>query len=91
MELTQTVQCTCRVSATYEESGELSVKVFAQAEYAKGRTTTIEAKSVSDVLRKRLADVCQEILDQSSDGLGPLVAQAIHKSTEVAAARGELS
>jgi hypothetical protein len=92
MELTTTIACRCRVSAGLEEDGRLSVKVFGEAEYAEGRTTTAEVPGheIADALKDKLAAVLGEILAAATPALGPRVAKAIHKSTEVAAAHGEI-
>lgn len=92
MELTTKVDCRVSVSATLRENGELSVKVFGQAEYAKDRTATAEVSGAdlppAEVEAVKVA--LGAVLESASKKLGPRVARAIHKSVEVAAAHGEI-
>lgn len=93
MELTQTIQCTTRVSATLEEGAEqATAKVFASAEYAKGRSTTAEvgAHEVPPAMITELTRVLGAIRAHAEKTLGARIGTAIHKSAEVAAAHGEI-
>lgn len=90
MELKSNVDAICRVSATLEEGGAVSVRVFAQAEYAPGATTTAEVNDVPQELRSQLQSVMEKILTSAENKLGPRLQRAIHKSTEVAASYGEI-
>jgi len=90
MELTQTITCITRVSASLEEDGRLAIKVFAQADYAKGRSTTAEVADIPGPLREAAQKALQAILDEAAPRLGPRIGHAIHKSAEVAAAHGEI-
>ena len=92
MKLTSVIECKTRVSAGLEEDGSLSLKVFAETEYAKGRTTTAEvgvvdiSAEMQDVVRAAL----QAAMDEAGNKLGQRISQAKHKSAEVAAAHGEI-
>ena len=95
MKLKQSIDCQCRVSATYEESGALSAKVFASAPYNdKGGTATAELP-VSDELKAELAAVMRKILAASEAALGAqIVARAEfadHHAFSQADARGVLN
>lgn len=90
MELKSQVNATCRVCATYEENGDLSVKVFGQAEYAKGASATAEVSDVDPELVAQLSAVMQKILKASEAKLGPRLNRALLKSTEIAAQFGEI-
>jgi hypothetical protein len=90
MELTTTVDCRCRVSATLEETGELSLKVFGQADYAKGRSTTAEVIDIPPVLRENVKAALHEVLKAAEPALGPRIQRSIHISGTVAAAHGEI-
>lgn len=93
MDITHTIDATCRLSLGYTEAGELSVKVFGQADYAPGRSTTAEVSGseLSSAVRQQLEAAARAALDEASPKLGPRLMQAIVKSTEVAASMGELS
>lgn len=89
MQLNKIIHCTCRVTATYEEDGRLSAKVFATAPYnVKGGTATAELP-VSDGLRAELGAVMQKILDASKAGLGESIGEAVHTARRAARALGE--
>jgi hypothetical protein len=92
MELKQTIVCTTRVCASLEEGAGASVKVFGQAEYAKGRTTTAEVSQheIPEALRAKLTGVLEEIRTHAEGALGQRIGRAIHKSAEVAAAHAEI-
>jgi len=89
MELKQTISCTCRVSAVYEEDGALSVKVFAQAPYDGAKTTTAESTTPIE-LQAELRAVMDKILEQAKGALGEKIGDAIHVSRQAAKALGEL-
>ncbi len=89
MKLKQTVQCECRVSATYQEDGTLSAKVFASAPYNdRGGTATAELP-VSDALGAELGRVMKQILAASEPALGEQIGDAIHTARRAARALGE--
>ena len=94
MELTTTVSCRCRVSAGLDEAGQLTAKVFADAEYAPGRRTTAEIAQaeIAPSLVTNLHAALKAILEAVSKSplLGRRIQAAIHKSAEVAAAHGEI-
>ncbi len=105
MDLVQKITAKTRVSATLEEDGTLSLKVFGQAEYAKGKTTTAEVgaedlgfdkeqKEFDPKLQAKLLDdvkaALKAVLADAAPILGQRVGKAIHKSAEVAAAHGEI-
>jgi len=92
MELTTTIEATCRVAATLQDDGSLTVSVFAQADYAKGASATaqITGDDIPDALRMRLQGVLKEILASVEDEVGPRLQRSVHKSLEVASAMGEL-
>jgi hypothetical protein len=90
MELTAKIAAHCRVVATLEESGELTVKAFAQAEYATGRTTTAEVIEIPPALRAQVEAVLGLVLEAAMPALGERIQRAVHKSTEIAASMGEL-
>jgi len=89
MELKQTVQCVCRVSALYQEDGTLSVKVFASAPYnAAGASATAELAAPDD-LQQELAGVMHKILAATAPALGHAMGEAIHTARRAARALGE--
>lgn len=100
MELTQTIKCQTRVSASLDESGTLSIKVFGTAEYAPGTketpgpTTTAEVfgNEIPEGVRDALRAAMQAALDgtEVQKLLGDRIGKAIHKSAEIAAAHGEI-
>lgn len=90
MDIKTTIACTCRVSAALEESGELAVKVFAQAAYAKGRTTTIDVTNIPEALKAKVKAVLAEVLETAKPEIGPRIHLAIVKSAEIGAAMGEV-
>jgi hypothetical protein len=90
MQLTQKIDCVCRVTATYEEDGRLAIKVFGQAEYAKGRTTTADVVEIPESLQAKAKTVLEEILIAAAPVLGARLGKAVHKSAEVAGAHGEI-
>lgn len=92
MELTTTVKCDTRVSATLEEDGRFSVNVFAAAEYAKGRTTTaqVAGHELDPEKVAAAAAALQALQEDAAAKLGPRLNRAIHKSAEVSAAHGEI-
>jgi hypothetical protein len=92
MELKQTIQCTTRVSASLEEGAGATAKVFASAEYAKGRTTTVEVSNdeLPPSLRSKLSAVLEEIRAFAEKPLGDRIGRAIHTSAAVAAAHREI-
>lgn len=89
MKLTTTLECGARVCATFADDGQCTVKVFAQAEYAKGRTTTAEVPA-SPKASAAIALAMKAALEEVAPQLGPALQRAIAKSTEVAVQRGEL-
>lgn len=90
MELTSKIAAHCRVVASLEESGELTVKAFAQAEYARGRTTTADVIEIPPAVRAHVEDALRAVLEAAMPALGVRIQRAVHKSTEIAAAMGEL-
>ena len=90
MKLVTTIECQPRAVASLEEDGTLAVKVFASAEYAPGMTTTAEYHDVSSEKKEALKAALQAVLDEASEKLGPKIAQAVYKSTEISAAHGEI-
>lgn len=92
MELTTRITAQTRVSATLEESGTLSLKVFAESEYAPGRTTTAEVpmSELPQPVQDAVAAALREALEAAAAVLGRRVARAILKSTEVASGFGEI-
>lgn len=92
MKLTTTIECTCRASAQIAEDNTLSLKVFAEAEYAPGRTTTADVQ-LSE-LPPAIVSAVQVALAAARDAaaalLGARIQQSVHKSAEVAAAHGEI-
>lgn len=89
MQLKQTTDCTCRVTATYQEDGTLSAKVFASAPYNdKGATATAEFAVPAD-LKAELGLVMQKVLAASAAGLGEQMGDAIHAARRAARALGE--
>ena len=91
MELTTTLTAACRVAASLQDDGSLTVSVFAQADYKPGASTTaqVTATDIPDALRMRLQGVLKEILASVEDRLGPQLQRAVYKSLDVAAAMGE--
>ena len=89
MKIKQTTDCTCRVTATYQEDGSLSVKVFASAPYnEQGATATAELPASAE-LQTELGAVMQKILAASAAGLGEQIGDAIHTARRAARALGE--
>lgn len=89
MKLHQITECTCRVTATYQENGSLSVKVFASAPYSdRGGTATAELP-VSTELQTELGAVMRKILAESAAPLGAKMGDAIHISRHAASRLGE--
>jgi hypothetical protein len=92
MELITKINATTRVSAGLEEDGTLSLKVFAQAEYAPGKTTTAEVPSseIPDALKAKVAQALADVAEHAQPALGPRLQRAMVKSHEVSAQMGEL-
>lgn len=92
MELTQKINCRTRVVATLQENGDLSVKAFAEAEYAKGCTTTAEVSGgdISPAEQEAVTAALGQVLKSATGALGSRIGRSIHKSAEVAAALGEI-
>ena len=92
MELITKIDAVMRVSAGLEEDGTLNLKVFAQADYAPGRSTTasIEAKEIPDALKAKVTQALLEVQQASVTTLGKRIQRALAKSYEVAAQMGEL-
>jgi hypothetical protein len=92
MKVVNEIDATCRVSAGLEDDGTTSVKVFAQAEYAEGRPTTVEV--AMHELPSELVENVRVALDAVREAAGPLlgkrIPQAISTSLEVAARFKEL-
>lgn len=92
MELTTTITCRTRVVATLEETGELSLKAFAETEYAPGRTTSADVglAEFPEAVRAELKTALEAALTAAAATLGPRIAAARLKSAEVAATYGEI-
>lgn len=89
MKLKQTLDCTCRVTASYEEGGRCVVKVFASAPYnERGGTATAEL-AVSEDLKSELASVMKKILAAAETALGESIGEAVHTARRAAKALGE--
>lgn len=89
MKLKQTMDCTCRVTANYEEDGRCDVKVFASSPYNdKGGTATAQL-AVSAELKLELASVMKKILAASEPALGESIGEAVHTARRAAKALGE--
>jgi hypothetical protein len=89
MQLTQTIQCQCRVTATLQEDGTLTASLFASAPYNDRGGTATAQLAVSDDLRAELAAVMQRILAAGSPALGEALGEAIHTARRAAQALGE--
>lgn len=94
MELVSTITARTRASAGLEEDGSLSLKVFAEAEYAPGMTTTAEVQLAeidpekADAVKAALAAV---LVDEGVNALlGDRLPKAVLKSAEISAAHGEI-
>ena len=92
MELTHTIDCTCRVSAGLDETGLVRLKVFASAEYAKGASATVQVQSdeLPSSLKEQVEKALQAVMDHVQPQLGGRLVKALVKSTEVAASFGEI-
>ena len=93
MDITSTISCQCRVVASLEaETHVVSVKVFAEAEYAPGRGTTAELgrDELPRDLVERVRAVLAEVQAYAEPKLGARIQHAIFKSAEVAILMGEL-
>lgn len=89
MELTQTIKAACRVTASLNEHGDLSVKVFASAPYnPTGGTATAEL-TPSDRTRTVIATALAQAIDDVKGQLGDALGAAIHTSREAAKRLGE--
>jgi hypothetical protein len=87
MELKRTVKCTGRVSATYEEDGALSLKVFATASYRDddvNATTTAEVSEVSIARTTAVKEALKAALDEALPKLGEKIGDAIAVSRTAA-------
>lgn len=92
MELVTKVEAATRVSASLTEDGALSLKVFASADYAKGRSATAELP-VAALDPEKVAAVkaaLQAVLEDAAPKLGAPLTRALVKSAEVSAAHGEI-
>ena len=92
MELIHTIECKTHVSASLKEAGEFGIKAFAEAEYAPGRTTTVEVAlhELPTTVQTRVREALHDALSAAHALLGLRIGQAIHKSAEVAARFGEI-
>jgi len=92
MELHATISCTVRGSAQITEQGDLSLKVFAQAEYAPGRTTTAEVQmhELSAETQAAVQGALAAAVAEALELLGSRIQKAMHKSHDVSVALREI-
>jgi hypothetical protein len=92
MQLTTTVDAQLRVSARLEDDGTGTVKVFATAEYAPGMTTTAESsqEDIPEDVKESILAGLRAARDAAAERMGKKIQQAVHRSTEVAAAKMEI-
>lgn len=90
MKLTTVVEAKTRVCATLEEDGTFSLKAFAEAEYAPGKTTTAEVHITDPTQVDAVKAALHAALTGAAQILGGRLNKSIHTSAEVSARHGEI-
>lgn len=90
MKVVSKLEAKVRVTASLDQDSQaLAVSVFAQTEYAPGRTTTAQVHDVPEALQDSLRAILNEIGRHAETDLGNKIQQAVFKSVEVGAQMGE--